>query len=447
MNNMPQERVMTRATIATLIVCATVTTTSAQIGRDRLLWQRSSPDFAIYLPSGYLDGTNQQVVGTVTPKGTFIVTWTTGSKEGLADHRFIVSRSTDLGQTWSHPLVLDAQSFDKKGAGDGHRAQYGVPFVVPSTGRVYALYHKNTGQAQVRADITGILRFKYSDDDGLTWHDGGTLPISHNDFSHPDPKANPNFIGIYSPFITSKGTVLWAFARYKAGPSLTDRIPYTQWETEVCFLRLDNILTETDPSRLRATTLPKGGQGLRIPRHGAPGMVWGNEPSLIELSDGRLFTAIRTRNNAVYFAVSSDEGETWTQPEPLRDRDGNTMQNPNAPCPITKLSTGRIVLMYYNQPITYQKHSKKTFGARDPVYIAIGREKLDAQQPVEFGPPKEFMDIQGKMVLGGTAWAQIASYSSFVEHQGKLYLFYNDCKYFVLGKVVPEEFLRPDFDQ
>ena len=28
---------------------------------------------------------------------------------------------------------------------------------------------------------------------------------------------------------------------------------------------------------------------------------------------------------------------------------------------------------------------------------------------------------------------------------GKLHLFYNDCKYFVLGKVVPDEFLEPQW--
>jgi len=299
----------------------------------------------------------------------------------------------------------------------------------------------------VRADITGVLRFKYSDDDGVTWQDGTTLPIARNDFSHPDPKADPNFIGIYAPFTTSKGTVLWPFGRYKAGPSLTDGIPYNKWQTEICFLRFDNILTETDPSRLRVTTLPKNGKGLRIQRHDKPDMVWGNEPSIIELSDGRLLVAIRTRNDAIYYALSSDQAQTWTEPVPLRDRNGDIMQNPNAPCPIYKLGDGRIVLMYYNQPSAAKRGANVVFGPRDPVYLAIGHERLEAEQPVEFGPPRKFMDIQGEMIPGGTAWPQIASYSSFLEHQGKLYLFYNDCKYFVLGKVVPPALLQPTFGE
>jgi hypothetical protein len=53
------------------------------------------------------------------------------------------------------------------------------------------------------------------------------------------------------------------------------------------------------------------------------------------------------------------------------------------------------------------------------------------------------MNIHGQMPPGGTAWPQVASYSSFVEFEGKLYLFYNESKYYVLGKVVPETMLIP----
>src|SRR6188474_1857963 len=79
----------------------------SKIGADRMVWQRSKLDFAIYLPSGYGDRTNQQVVSAATPKGTLIVTWTLGAWESAPDHRVVVSRSTDDGKTWSHPLVID----------------------------------------------------------------------------------------------------------------------------------------------------------------------------------------------------------------------------------------------------------------------------------------------------------------------------------------------------
>ena len=230
--------------------------------------------------------------------------------------------------------------------------------------------------------------------------------------------------------------------RYKAGPDLrkgwqgsgADR------ETELVFFRFDNILTERDPKNLTVTVFPEGPQGLRIPRAGNPKSVWSNEPSLTQLSDGTIFCPIRTRNDAVYYALSRDEGRTWIAPLPLRYKNGGEiMPNSNAPCPVIRLRDGRVVLMYYNRP----NGTQAQFGQRDPVYLAVGRETLHEPQPVEFAEPRLFMDIKGVMPPGGTAWPQIASYSSFLEHNRKLYLFYNDSKYFILGKVVPQQFLQP----
>ena len=415
------------------------------IGSDRLVWRRSNPDFAIYLPSGYGDRTNQQVVAAATPKGTLIVTWTLGAYESAVDHRQGVSRSTDDGKTWSPPLVVDSQGFGKKHQPDGLCAQYGFPFVVPETGRIYLFYSKNTGQNQVRQDTTAVLRFVYSDDDGVTWKRGHTIPLPGCEWSHPDPKADPNWIAIFAPILTSKRTVLLGVGRYKAGPDL-----YKGWpgdmggvnrETELVFFRFDNVLTERDNPQLRVSVFPEGPRGLRIPRKDNPKFVWSNEPCLTEMSDGRIFCSIRTRNDAVYYTVSEDQGRTWRQPEPLRyTNGGEIIRNSNAPCPVIRLRDGRVVLMFYNRTNAGGRGGQ--FGARDPVYLAAGRETPAKRQPVEFGSARLFMDIQGKMVPGGTAWPQIASYSSFLEHKGKLYLFYNDSKYFILGKVVPEELIR-----
>jgi len=408
-----------------------------RIGSDRLLWTRTNPDFAIYLPTGYGDRCNQQVVAAATPKGTLIVTFTLASFEAAPDQRVAVVRSTDEGQSWSFPLVLDGQGVDREGRGDGLRAQYSFPFVVPSTGRIYVFYSKNRGQNQVRPDTTAVLTFAYSDDDGISWERGPVIPLPRCEWSHPDPRADPNWISIYAPILTRAGTVICGAGRYKAGPDL-----YRGWpsgggapdrETELVFFRFDNILTERDPARLKVSVFPEGPRGLRIPRKDDPARVWSNEPGIIELSDGRLFAAVRTRNDAIYWTASADQGQTWTQPEPLRyTNGGEVVQNPNAPCPTVRLSDGRIVLMFYNRP----NGKAGQFGPRDPVYLAVGRETLEKHQPVEFGRPRFFMTIEGKMPPGGTSWPQIASYSSFLEHKGRLYLFYNDSKYFILGKIV-----------
>ena len=393
--------------------------------------RRSNPLAPIYLPtpdSGPDDRTNQQVVGLVSTSGAYLVTWTMAGIEGETNQRVVLSRSDDAGRTWTPPQTHDADT-----PGDPGAASYSVLFQVPSTGRVYLFYLKNDPtQTVVRRDVTGWLRWQYSDDDGRTWQrSDARFHMGRGEWTPREADRPSSWIGIYAPRVTSRGDVLFSFARYGLHQGDLD---YGNWMTEVFFLRLDNILTEADPDHLRFTVLPDQPTGLRVER--ANGLPWANEPSWIELSDGRLLTAIRTQNDAVHYALSNDGGNTWDDPRPLRYRTGgDIVQNPNAPCPMVKLRNGRIVLMFHNAP------QGNVFGPRNPVWITVGRETLDAQQPVEFGEPVKFMEVDGPPPLGST-YVQIASYSTLEEHEGKLLLFYNDCKHWVLFKHVPEELLR-----
>lgn len=399
-------------------------------------WRRSNPLSAIYLPtkSSRRDRCNQQVVGIVTKSGAYVVTWTMASAESKPDQRVVISRSADQGTTWSPVVAIDGDAEGNRGA-----ASYSWLFQVPTSGRIYCFYLKNDPSViTVRRDITGWLKWRYSDDDGVTWRrTKARFDMGRGEWTASDPAVPTSFIGIYAPHVTTWGNVLFSFARYglKKGK---DR-KYDNWMTEVYMLRLNNILTEANPEKLTFTVLPDNSQGLRIPRKGTNQMYWGNEPSWIELSDGRLMLAIRTRNDAVYYALSSDRGNTWTQPEPLRYGDGGEpLLNPNAPCPMVKLSDGRVVLMFYNA------RQSSTFGPRNPVWLVVGRETLGVRQPVTFFKPAKFMEVRSVPPLGST-YAQIASYSSLVEHKGDLLLFYNDCKHWVLLKKVPKELiLAPD---
>lgn len=101
-----------------------------------------------------------------------------------------------------------------------------------------------------------------------------------------------------------------------------------------------------------------------------------------------------------------------------------------------KLSDGRFVLMFFNAK------QASTFGPRNPVWSSVGAEDLDADQPILLGKPVKFMEVDGRPPLG-TTHAQIASYSSLVEHEGRLLLFYNDSKHWVLFRHVPENILAP----
>jgi len=427
--------------LSTFVIAFAASLSAAGVGSAQTPdWQRTNPDFPIYIPTGDNDGTNQMTIAAETPDGTWLSTATLSSTEGAADQRVAVFRSTDRGQSWSEPIVLDQQT-----AGNGHRASWAVPFVVPdngspAAGRTYVFYNKNTGSdnGYLREDITGEMRYKWSDDNGQTWHGGDTaLPVDMGQF-HTNDSPDPSWIGVWKPTITQQNNVLFPFARYRnigAGGGNNGN----GWETETTFQRFDNILTEGDPTQLQTTTLPSSGPGLRVGQPG--GGVFSKEPAMVELSDGRLFTTLRTKTDALYWSVSENQGQSWSDPRPLRYQDGGEIvQHPNAPAPMTKLEDGSIVLMYYNQP------QSSTFGPRDPAYITIGQEDLDGGQPVEFGDPKKFMDINGEKPDPAqgtpTSYAQAAAYSSFLESQNELYLFYPDSKYYLLGKKVQQQFLQ-----
>ena len=129
-------------------------------------WRRSEPLGAIYLPTteSKNDRCNQQVVGIVSAAGTYVVTWTMASEEGKPDQRVVISRSSDAGKTWSPPRQIDGHTVEYPGA-----ASYSWLFQVPKSARIYCFYLKNDPKViTVRRDVTGWLKWQYSDDDGAT---------------------------------------------------------------------------------------------------------------------------------------------------------------------------------------------------------------------------------------------------------------------------------------
>lgn len=419
-------------------------------------WKRTSPDLAIYKPGGIdgPDAINQHFLVTTTPGGDWLATWTTASDEGAPDQRVVVARSSDKGKTWSKPQVVAGPEHD----GDGIIAEWAFPIMVPSTGRIYMFYHKSIDPREERHDINAAMYVKWSDDDGRTWSkEAADIPIEDAQLDGPNPRHTKNWIVWQLPTVTSWGDVIAGYSRWSM----------TGWDTrfdakgaayaspmgagECSFFRFDNILTESDPSKLRTTTLPRGGRGLRLAYRFKPskdgiepsGVC---EPSIVELSDGRLFSTIRTYCGMIYHSISSDRGETWSSPRPLLYRPGGrVMLNPDAPCPIYKMNDGRYVLLFYNNDgnangswptVDWQRN-------RNPIYVTVGREETgDPDCPLIFGRPKMFAntDLVSLGASGGRVDA--AGYGSFLDDGTNRILFYPDRKHFLLGKYLTDEWLK-----
>ena len=430
-------------------------------------WKRTNPDLVVYLPeleSGF-DSVNQHFLVTKTPGSAWLAIWTQGADEGEVNQSVVSSRSTDRGKTWGEPIVVDgpAKAIDKNVRAKDQKgewkavdasleederhagiAQWGFPIVVPALERIYCFYTRNEGLAEFRYDVCGILCGKWSDDDGITWSEETVdLPIRRTILDHPDERFPIWWIIWQTPYVTSRGEVIAPFSRGGAKAS-----PFPG-ALDSCFLRFDNILTETDPRDLTTTTLPDGERGLRIPN-----FFEGNtrsfalEPSIVELSDGRFYCVMTTTAGHLSFSISVDRGHTWSVPAPLyRDNESELMLNPQVPAPLYQLKDGRCILVYYNNRGDIHGGHFPCGGAcfrsnRYPAYISVGHEDpTNPFVPIRFSPPKFFATSDGHSIgVGGRT--EVATYPSLLEDGDDRILFYPDRKHFLLGKHITDEWLN-----
>ena len=439
-------------------------------------WLRTRPDIVVYVPDPDVrpGETNQHFNVVATPAGAFLATWTCATHEADPDQRVVFSRSVDRGRTWSSPETID-------GAGPDDPSGTGMAswqFLIVARGvlpggrtRIWCFYNKNVGIDDARAADTGVLRCRYSDDDGVTWsRETFDYPIEPNAISSPDPSVPPTWIVYQNPTYLPSGHVLAGFTRW-ASNAVDPGVGMLERNSEVCFLRFENILTEPDPRKLIVTTWPRcdgphsrrssgvsgfpfrdaplksrntgnAGRGflphgLRVESPFRPGVSVAQEPTAQPLSDGRLICLMRTLRGCIYFALSEDDGRTWDEPRPLRyEPGGELVLNPCAPCPLYKFSDGRFLLVFYNNDGTGHGGSGPTDAAnvRNPAWIMFGHEiPGHPDQPVRFDQPEVFADT-GWTPAPGTNRTQVATYPSLVEDGGEIIIFYPDRKHYLLGK-------------
>ncbi|MCD4727709.1 MAG: glycoside hydrolase [Pirellulales bacterium] len=394
-------------------------------------WKRSDPDFAAYLPKEFIgrDTDNVHFLVTVTPGGDLLGFWTQATYEAADNSCVVCARSEDGGKTWSKPLELDGPNEARF-----HMAFYAFP-VVSRSGRIYVFYTKHLNVVDRNHNLTGIMRCRYSDDDGRTWAPPVQIPFNRRSWDHPDKTVPANWVAYVKPIRDSKGCLLLPFTRWssKARPA------YLQDRHFLEMMRFDNIDEGPDPEHIKISWLPK--------EPVAPVPKGTMEPSVVLLPDGRLLMVFRTGVGNIWYTVSKDDGATWRKPEPLRYRDGGErVLHPESPCPLFKLDDGRFLLKFHNNdgsasigpaPIW----SRAYFFHRRSLFLAVGQFRPKAHQPVWFSRPKRIADSDG-VPAGVQNRVEMGTYGSLTEHRGRRVLWYPDRKHFLLGKMIPDETLE-----
>ena len=394
----------------------------------------SRPDRIVYVPPQQRCETteNQHFLVTPTAEGAFLAVWTTATGEAQPNQHVVVRRSTDCGRTWTDSYTI-APEPDRP---EGQIASWGFPVVVPHSGRIYLFWSQNAGAVDTRADLTADLAWRWSDDDGRTWSDRTeTRPFAKSGAPDPHPEKAENWVVYQAPLITRRGEVMVGYTRF--APGRAEKYLFDHG-CECRFLRFDNILSEQDPTKLSFSVFPENEAGLQVPWPEQPHISCAQEPTLHDLSDGRMICVLRTATGFIYFALSGDGGRTWDEPRPLRFApDGPKMQQPVCPCPLYKLADGRFILIFHNNDGTIHG-GPGPCGSSDtsrwPAYLAVGREIKHPDHPIMFTRPRLLVDNGG--LADGLDRTEIATYTSLFEHEGEVYFWYPDHKHYLLGKVL-----------
>lgn len=408
-------------------------------------WRRTNPDLAIFLPPEppYYAEAADHILVDYTPGGDLLAVWTMAMKPNRVDFNVVYARSKDGGVNWTTPTPLH-----EPGA-TGVTSQFGFP-VISKTGRIYCFYNRTIG---IGMPSVANLRCKYSDDDGYTWVGGDLeIPYRSTKWDHPDPGIPPACITWQKSIKDAKGRHIVPITRVTH--------PYVKQDLDAqnmggtpgigeCrseFLRFDNIDDGPEPKDLKLTWLPDDEDLIEVrvsfEPHESAGYSFCQEPGIVLLPDGRLFTAMRTTNGQVWYTVSDDDGHTWRETEILRFKDGgDPVLNPIAPTPMFRLEDGRYLLFMQNHDgFGYGGKGPLDLNSRRPQFLVVGEYRPDAHQPVWFSEPQLFADTQ-KIGVHPFSMYWLSMYASLTERDGERIFWYTDRKIFVLGRYITDEML------
>ena len=153
------------------------------------------------------------------------------------------------------------------------------------------------------------------------------------------------------------------------------------------------------------------------------------EACIVGLPDGRLFAVMRTSLGYPIWSVSEDDGQHWSRPEVLRERDGGApILHPRSPCPIYDLDgpearSGHYALFVHD---TFDFNGLTSYQNRGPLYRRDGRFVAGAHQPVWFEGPELFSPRES-----GNSF-----YTSYTALDGVGTLWFGDGKFYLFGKVL-----------
>ena len=363
-------------------------------------------------------------------RNVFYAIWTQATWEGAPDSHIAFSKSRDGGITWTEPRVIAGSESRNAYA---KRALWQQPMLAKS-GRIYVLWNQtpSTNVSQVCGEMYG----RYSDDAGETWSVPQKVPFSVRMDADPEnPATPPLWCNWQRPLrLGEDGRFFVGCSRHGKAPY--DRAPCCKVE----FWQYNNIddnpqVKDIAISYFATNRLALSAEGAE--RKGgfkAAGPAV-EEASVVKLPDGRLFALMRSSVGSPVWSQSPDGGRTWTEPDILRDENGRPFLHSRSPCPMydwkgCEAGSGTYFALVHDT-FDFNHPKKSAYQRRGPLYFLAGKFAPNDAQPVRFVKKRMFAERS----VGNSF------YSSYTVRNGEGVLWFNDRKYYILGrKIGPEWF-------
>lgn len=409
------------------------------LGDPDVEWKRSNPDINVFVPTGsaiYNGGNEHFLVFKAPGSDELLALWTQCSVEGRGDNHLVLARSHDA-KNWSTPEYLVGARYGKGGL----QASWGFP-IVSSKGRIYIFYTKEIEIYDNSRQSSGTMGSVFSDDNGYTWSGPVEIKMPRSKFDNPDIKFPKNWIVWQKPIKDREGKWITGYTLVTSMKVMKSEKNWVNQDSRCYFMRFLNIDSNPNPKDIRIEWYPENDAGLEVQNPVYPHLSTAQEPAVVLLPDGRLFTVMRTMTGYIYYSVSADNGKTWNTPRMLKYSDsGKGIKHPLSPCPLFKLEDGRFVLIFHNNDgkrLGYDQADKKwninvSGIIRNPAFYSSGEYKPDSEQPIWFNAPVEILNTDD-IAIPPKMSTQIGTYSSITEFHGKTILWYPDRKRYLLGK-------------
>lgn len=215
--------------------------------------------------------------------------------------------SDDGGYTWTEPVMVQET--------DGRHNMRGVDLMRLKSGDIGLIYGRSLmGEDRV---LEEHLLFRTSGDDGRTW--GPEKRIGSIDW---------NRIVLHDQALRLQGDRIIVPLTVMASAYG----PYTTSNENGAVQLAAVLYTDDEGETWRQSTALMGDD-----------LIGCNEPSAVELKDGRLLMFMRTCLGRVYKTYSEDRGETWTRPLPT------TLATFNSPQNLKRIPASGDLLIVWNQ--------------------------------------------------------------------------------------------------